>query len=227
MLFEKFTYACYIESVKEILKDHQQVAFDGVLQGKYLILRHDVDYDLDKALELALIEREHGIHATYFLMVNSDMYNVFNSNIVKELWVMGHKVGLHYDLSKNDDVYRQAEMLSIHGGVNVNTIAAHNPSISGKDKWASGKWHNSAYADKYTKDTTYISDSCGHWRKGAWDNIPDRIQLNTHPINWSVMETGRYQKLESIRQKKLGEVNYYMDYCVELWHKHDEVNSER
>lgn len=220
MLFENFTYACYLRSIKEILKDHAQLAFNGALTDKYLILRHDVDYDLDAALRLAALENKHGIYATYFLLLNSDMYNVMNSGIVHALWSMGHRVGLHYDLSKDSDVYRQCEILSVIGGVFVGDIAAHNPSINLKDKYRSGKWHNSAYADKFIKDTVYISDSCGKWRK-PWDTIPEKLQLNIHPINWSDVETDRWQKFENVRQKKLREVNDYMDYCKKLWIEHD------
>lgn len=220
-LFEEFTYGCYVWSVKQILKDHDLTCFASTLTNKYLILRHDVDYDIDAALRLAAIEHKHDIHATYFLLIDSDMYNLMNSGIVSTLWHSGHRVGLHYDLSKNSDVYRCAELLSVMGGTQVTDIACHNPSLTEKDKFRGGKWLNSAYADKFIKDTVYISDSCGYWRKGTWDIIPDKIQLNTHPVNWSDTVKDRYVKQEEIRQKKLKEVNDYMDKCVQTWHDHD------
>jgi len=219
-MFENWTYACYLRSVTKLLEDHSQVSFLGDFPDKYIILRHDVDYDLDAALRLAVLENKYDIHATYFLLLTADMYNVMNSTIITDLWTLGHRVGLHYDIAKDSDVFRQSEILSIKGGGYISEIAAHNPSVNGKDKFRSGKWLNSAYADKFTKETTYISDSCSKW-KWDWTVIPDKIQLNTHPINWSDTETERYQKLENVRQRKLKEINDYMDYCKGLWLDHD------
>jgi hypothetical protein len=221
VLFEKFTYSCYLESIAKILETHRQVSFVGELPEKHLILRHDVDYDLHAAMKMAALEADKGIHATYFVLLDSDLYNLHNSTVVQDLWQMGHRVGLHYDLSKNKDIYRQCEILSIMGNVHVGEIAAHNPSLHGKDEYRSGKWQVSAYADKFIKDTTYISDSCGHWRKGAWDTIPDKIQLNIHPVNWAESESDRWEKLTLARQRKMEEINIYMDYCVKLWEEHD------
>lgn len=220
MLFEEFTYDCYISSVVKLLEDHPQVSFLGDFPDKYVILRHDVDYDLDRAYKMAVIENRYNIHSTFFLLLTSDMYNVMNSNIVKDLWTLGHRVGLHYDLAKNSDVYRQNEVLSVFAGTQISEIAAHNPSLHPKDNFRSGKWLNSAYSDKFTKDTTYISDSCGKWT-WDWANVPDKIQLNTHPINWSESPRDRYDKFEEVRERKLKEINDFMDYCKQLWVEHD------
>jgi hypothetical protein len=64
------------------------------------LLRHDVDADLGAALELARIERELGVRATYFVMVRSPVYNVFarrHQLLVEAIAAEGHRIGLHYD----------------------------------------------------------------------------------------------------------------------------------
>ncbi len=47
---------------------------------RYLILRHDVDFSVDRALELAKIENNYGISSTYFFLLHSDFYNIFEKD---------------------------------------------------------------------------------------------------------------------------------------------------
>lgn len=69
-------------------------------KGKYVILRHDIDLSLEKALEMAKIESLEGISGTYFFMLTSEFYNLLSSHarkIVKEISNLGHQIGLHFD----------------------------------------------------------------------------------------------------------------------------------
>ncbi len=50
--------------------------FNSEPQAGDLYLRHDVDLDLEAALELSALERELGVRATYFLMTTSVFYNL-------------------------------------------------------------------------------------------------------------------------------------------------------
>ena len=53
-----------------------------------VILRHDVDFSLDCALEIAKIEREIGINSSYYFLLSSDSYNIFskeNQKIIREI----------------------------------------------------------------------------------------------------------------------------------------------
>ena len=65
---------------------------------KIIILRHDVDHKLALVLNLATIEYNLGITATYFIRIHAD-YNPFsfdNYLIIKKLLKMNHELGLHY-----------------------------------------------------------------------------------------------------------------------------------
>lgn len=67
------------------------------------ILRHDIDYDLRKALSIAEIEHKHGIKSTYFLLLTSDFYNLLSrdsAEVIRTLKDMGHDIGLHFDEMK-------------------------------------------------------------------------------------------------------------------------------
>ena len=64
-----------------------------------IALRHDIDHDLDLALEMAHHEHERGIRATYFLLHTCDYWNDprFTQKCA-QLQDYGHEIGLHLNL---------------------------------------------------------------------------------------------------------------------------------
>jgi hypothetical protein len=64
---------------------------------RWLVLRHDVDHDLEKALEMARYEASIGLQSTYFLL-HSAPYYVKNQKFKDqccELLDLGHEIGFH------------------------------------------------------------------------------------------------------------------------------------
>lgn len=71
-------------------------------------LRHDVDMNPFKALEMAKIEKLHGIRSTYFFLATADYYGSFNKSVlnrspeigklIKEIYNTGSEIGIHNDL---------------------------------------------------------------------------------------------------------------------------------
>lgn len=53
--------------------------------GKYVILRHDIDYSLDSALALARVEQKLGVSSTYFVLLTSDFYNPASKGSLEKL----------------------------------------------------------------------------------------------------------------------------------------------
>src|SRR6266540_2921988 len=81
---------------------YRTVAFDHEPRPRDLFLRHDVDLSLEAALELAHIEAERGLHATYFLMPESIFYNLdspVGQETIRELRELGHAPALARRLS--------------------------------------------------------------------------------------------------------------------------------
>jgi len=67
---------------------------------RFLLWRHDVDFSMHRAARLAAIEAEEGVHATYFLLLHSELYNLLereNADLVRQIAVMGHDLALHFD----------------------------------------------------------------------------------------------------------------------------------
>jgi hypothetical protein len=71
-------------------------------------LRHDIDLNPFKALEMAKIEMRYGFRATYFILATSDYYGTINDSqiirnpgtdsLYKELHNTGAEIGIHNDL---------------------------------------------------------------------------------------------------------------------------------
>ena len=168
-----------------------------------LFLRHDIDLDLNKALEMAIIENQLGICATYMVMLNSPCYDIEDErsrSILKQLLSMGHEIGLHFDISNDQkinpdisinsvelDIYRDIKRLEeiIHSP--VQSISFHRPL----SQFLKGPLKIANKVNAYSNElmTWYLSDSAGRWREG--EPVPkllkpkgELLQLLIHPIWW-------------------------------------------
>lgn len=71
-------------------------------------LRHDVDLNPFKALEMAKLEKMYGIKSTYFMLATSDYYGKISNSgfsrnegmnyIIREIHNTGAEIGIHNDL---------------------------------------------------------------------------------------------------------------------------------
>ena len=96
--------------------------------GKVIILRHDVDYSLERVLPIAELEAKHGVQSTYFVLLRGQFYNVLSDRelvIIAKLVAMGHHIGLCFDetLYCNSDwiahILEEAKILKEATGVNI------------------------------------------------------------------------------------------------------------
>lgn len=103
--------------------------------ANWIALRHDIDHDLDLALELAHHEHQRGIRASYFLLHTAPYWNDPDLGAkCRQLQAYGHEVGLHLDLvteyaqglTERPHV-RISQLLSLlrSSGVRVCGVAAH------------------------------------------------------------------------------------------------------
>jgi hypothetical protein len=99
-----------------------------------LALRHDVDSSLESALELARLERERGLAATYFVLHTAPYWRKGDLiERLRELQDLGHEVGFHNDLLTVERVdggdageVLERELARLRaGGIDVVGTAAH------------------------------------------------------------------------------------------------------
>ena len=144
-----------------------------------LILRHDVDLSLEAAVELAELEGDAGVRATYFVMTESAFYNLASpagEATIATLRSLGHAVGLHA-------VYPRAELDERFDPV----VAWHNPDPEYMS--APIPVAVNAMEPRFFSPEHYRSDSNQNWRSGCpHEELAagafEWLQLLTHPEIW-------------------------------------------
>jgi hypothetical protein len=166
-----------------------------------LILRHDVDMDLGRAVEMAEVEAKLGVRAVYFVLLRTEFYNVFSGRgrqLLRQIAASGAGVGLHFDASLYEDdadildraAAKEARILAEALGTSLEAVSYHRPAKS----LIGGRTHLggliSAYAPRFISEMGYCSDSRGGWHHGPpWSHpaVASRraLHLLTHPIWWA------------------------------------------
>jgi hypothetical protein len=144
-----------------------------------LFLRHDVDLSLPAAVEMAELEAELDVTATYLLMTESVFYNLASEEgaaAIVRLRELGHPVGLH----------------AVHPNVELDgrfdpVVSWHNPRPEFLSEEIPGAANT--YGRPYFVPESYRSDSNQHWRSGcpheelAAGAFP-WLQILVHPEIW-------------------------------------------
>lgn len=168
---------------------------------KHLILRHDLDMSLQAACPIAEIEHDLGVRGHYFVLLRTEMYNLFSpagQSSLKDIQKLGHEIGLHFDAAPYVDNLAELDaaaelecrILEDAAGAPVRMISFHRPAkiLLGYAKRLGGRRH--AYEPSFFSDMGYVSDSRGGWHHGSpLDHEAYKtgraIQLLTHPVWWT------------------------------------------
>lgn len=102
------------------------------IDKRYLCIRHDVDIDIDGAVQFARFEDSVGIRSTYFVLHTADYFNLSASKYLV-LQNAGHDVGFHNDVLR-EHIYTGKSIKSLiynslkflrDSGVKVDGTSAH------------------------------------------------------------------------------------------------------
>lgn len=166
--------------------------------AKNIILRHDIDTQLDMALEMSYIEKSLNLRATYFIRLHSHSYNflcIKDIRKIKQIIDNGHEIGLHYESdfyllnnkSINESVKVEVDIIEYFCNIKIKTICPHEPTRTNCFNLESVNY-DQAYDDKLFKKYKYISDSSCRWRDGSfYENISkghQNLYILTHPYWW-------------------------------------------
>ena len=211
-----------------IEKEYDFIFFDELNKNKsQVIIRHDIDFDVDAALKMAKIERELHLKSTYFFLISNDSYNLLskkNISNVLEIKEMGHKISLHYDPTVYEDYFegfkKEKEVFENVFGVKLTEVSIHRPNdffINNDEKIGTC---DHTYMTKYTKDVKYFSDSRGSFRYGHPFKSDEflnnqNIQILIHPIWWIYEGDNRYEKLIKFYNNKKNKLKiHYSNNCL-------------
>lgn len=172
------------------------------LKEPFIVLVHDVDFDMVHLKNIMGIEKKLGIKSSYFFRLHGK-YNIMfynNYKIFKGIIENGNEIGLHYDndfyLSFNEydadkQLRKDCEVLSLIADIPVKCISYHDKSRQKKVIQKETVDKMGLYLCDHTlldKDIRYITDSSHQWRDGClcqWikRNTP-KIYVIIHPIWW-------------------------------------------
>lgn len=199
----EFTSSAYSDML-DLLKEYNYYICDYTNyedQKKSVILRHDIDFNLECGVELAKIEYAKNIKSTYFVLLSTNFYNIFSKesgDVLKIIMGMGHEIGLHFDEKKykiensNDLEYYvsfESQILGKAIGKEIRTISMHRPS-----KWILEndiRFKNviNTYSKEFFQEFKYLSDSRMHWREDVIKIIKskqyNKLHILTHPFWYS------------------------------------------
>lgn len=207
----EFTYKAY-SKLLELLRAHHY-SFCNYQNyrdfDRCVIMRHDIDYNIEQAVRLAQAEADFGIQSTYFVLLSSDFYNPASISSYKALHSivdLGHNIGLHFDetVYKYDRrsmeyyISKEARILSELLEVEINSFSLHRPNAVTLETELEIPGFVNSYSEEFFQNFKYVSDSRRRWREPVEEIIQSeayqRLHILTHAFwyhqeEWGLKET--------------------------------------
>lgn len=201
--FSKDSYSNIIKLVQR--EGFQFLSFQEEHHQKQrtVYLRHDVDYSLSMAVELARINASLGVRGTFFVLLRSQIYNLLSHWAlaqVREILASGQRVALHCALPPTAP--KSQEILD---DIVLTDFAVVKEQIPEMEPVYS--WHNptrevldisesielpgfvNVYHQRFVKQARYLSDSNLRYTVPEWERLlieaeQSVLHLLFHPLNW-------------------------------------------
>lgn len=192
-----FTYEAYSKLIWLIRENNYEIVdYNNCREHEScIILRHDIDYSIEKALQLAIREYDLGVKSTYFALLSSPFYNLASKNVISALKLInqyGHNIGLHFDEKNYSEshyancggikkiVLKEVEMMEKLLDMPIKSVSMHRPSKRTLEAdYDFGDIKNS-YCKELFKNYKYISDSRKRWRENVEEIIESRKFKKLH-----------------------------------------------
>jgi hypothetical protein len=223
-MIKKFSYNEYrkiILKYKKIIKDFSKI---NKFTKTFCLIRHDIEFSIDRALRMAKIDNFLGIKSSFFVQVKSDCYNAFSDENIKKLKQiikLKHYIGLHFyvsNLKKKDSIVqvelkKQIKILELALGRKIDRLSIHRPP-----KWILSKKNSifkpyiNTYSNLYFEfkknptEIKYYADSNHRWNYGHPMDVNKfkKFQILLHPDEWSQKGMSEKENLISlIKEEKL------------------------
>lgn len=229
-----FTFDSYKELIK-LLKDkgYHFCNYHNYDDNCSCIMRHDIDYSIEKAIEFAYIERDMGISSTYFVLFTSDFYNVFSRRVVEKLRAiskLGHEIGLHFDEKYYDfldeegmikTIQKESSLLGEAIGEKISCVSMHRPSRWVLDANLEIPGVINSYGKTFFQDFKYVSDSRMRWRENILKYISEKTYSKLHILTHAFWYGEQEQSMAEIFDKFLSSArkdrfNFLQDNFTDL-----------
>jgi len=212
----QFTYEAYKDLIGLLIGNGYEIISyrDQAVHPRCAILRHDVDVSDKPAIRIAEVESSLGVHATFFFMLTSELYNALSRSVLDTIGAiaeMGHEIGLHFDesiypLSGGHDLIaaaeKEAEIFRMATGLEISAVSMHMPSENTLQRNDTFPTMRNAYGHEYIREYKYLSDSNRHWREDVLSHIQSgdysKLHILTHPVWYNDTEKTKAETLRDI-----------------------------
>lgn len=205
----KFTYSAYKDLVSILRKNNYSFAsyHDYSNFDKCVIMRHDIDTSLDKAVSLAKLEQQLGIRSTYFILISSPFYNLISKaarDIVEDICSAGHEIGLHFDELNytnryyrdiggvENAIFREIKLLEKILGKEIKSVSMHRPSKQTLQADYDLGYIKNSYGKEFFNGFKYVSDSRRRWSEDIRSVILsgeyNKLHILTHAFCYNEVE---------------------------------------
>ena len=103
-----FSFNDYKEIIRIIKSTDRYMDYHKALTSdKFILMRHDVEYSVERAYELAKVESSMDFTSTFFFQWTNNSYNILsrkNKDLIKDMHERGHTIGLHFALNGMTDM---------------------------------------------------------------------------------------------------------------------------
>lgn len=201
----KFSWQEYGE-ILDLYSDRLKSFTEARGASEFVILRHDVEFNVARALKMAQIEKSRGVKSTFFFQVMSNAYNPFsikNHDAIHIINNMGHSVGLHAYISHLDapsssildkELKKQKNIFENGLEIDCLSFSFHRPPMWAleirKDEMCNmiNAYGPSFFElSRHPEHIKYVADSMHTWSYGhPLDNSErTKMQILVHPDEWS------------------------------------------
>lgn len=238
-----FSFNDYKEIIRIIKSTDRYMDYHKALTSdKFILMRHDVEYSVERAYELAKVESSMDFTSTFFFQWTNNSYNILsrkNKDLIKDMHERGHTIGLHFALNGMTDmeqirkqITKEMDILNSMFEFKIDTFSIHRPSKDVLRENIKLPGIINAYQDEFftfaenvTENTPvsvkYLSDANHIWRYGYPDekNIleNDKVQILTHPFAWCKQGYDNFDNYKSlIKEKYMELVNSVDNECKDF-----------
>lgn len=238
-----FSFNDYKEIIRIIKSTDRYMDYHKALTSdKFILMRHDVEYSVERAYELAKVESSMDFTSTFFFQWTNNSYNILsrkNKDLIKDMHERGHTIGLHFALNGMTDmeqirkqIAKEMDILNSMFEFKIDTFSIHRPSKDVLRENIKLPGIINAYQDEFftfaenvTENTPvsvkYLSDANHIWRYGYPDekNIleNDKVQILTHPFAWCKKGYDNFDNYKSLLKEKYIElVNSVDNECKDF-----------
>lgn len=199
-----FSHEEYRSIIRQFRSRHTDF-IDAITTDDFVVIRHDVEFSMNRAYDLALINHDMGISNTFLFQVRCNAYNIHsikNTKLINEIISLNQHVGLHLYISHinegdwkhlENELKVQADLLSSAVGFPITRFSYHRPphwALLRRDNYICemlNLYGESFFELNNTPTIKYLSDSNHAYKYGHPLKYKSnkRIQLLFHPDEWT------------------------------------------